>query len=98
MENKKPQNTVTETKRQLIEKAIIEISDIQLTGQAVRMQIDTAKEYALDVIQADNAQKQLNDAHAATRRSELLKKMSDAAKSGNLSEMQHIKKLLDSEG
>lgn len=98
MENKNSQNAkeMTEIKKQLIEQAVTEIKDIQLTGQTARAQIDAMKGCVLEAIQADNTQKQVEDALTMAKRAELLNKLSDAARAGNLSEMQRLKKLLGS--
>ena len=97
MEEKRPQNTeeLKEEKEQIIEQTAAEISDIRLTGQIFRAQIDTAKKLALDMIKADNEQKRREDSLAAEKRAELIKRMGDAAKSGDLTEMQRIKDLLE---
>lgn len=87
-----------DVKERLIEDAAQELASIQITGQAVRSQIDVAKNQMLSAIKAENKQKQTSDALIAAKRSELIKKLGEAAKAGNLSEMQRIKNLLSEEG
>lgn len=100
MEDQDMQSTpdLEDVKERLIEDAAQELASIQITGQAVRSQIDVAKNQMLSAIEAENKQKQTSDALIAAKRSELIKKLGEAAKAGNLSEMQRIKNLLSEEG
>ena len=100
MEDQDMQSTpdLEDVKERLIEDAAQKLASIQITGQAVRSQIDVAKNQMLSAIEAENKQKQTSDALIAAKRSELIKKLSEAAKAGNLSEMQRIKNLLSEEG
>lgn len=94
-----PQNS-SERKReqeQLIAQAVSAIENIQLAGQTARAQINAAKECVLDTIRSESMQKQSDDALTATKRSELIKKLGEAVKSGNFPEVQHIRTLLSEE-
>ena len=100
MEEQKVQSTadLKGVKERLIKEAAQEITSIQITGQAVRAQIDATKNEMLSTIEAENKQKHTGDALMAAKRSELIKKLGEAAKAGNLSEVQRIKNLLSEEG
>lgn len=82
-------------KKQLIEAAARDIENIQLTGRAIRAQIDVAKEIALTTIEEDKSQEILNDTCMAVEQSELIRQIADAAKFGNFTEMRRLKELLD---
>lgn len=99
MEDKKIQSAagLKSVKERLIEEAAQEITNIQITGQIIRAQIDTVKDQVLNAVEAEDKRKQAEDALMAAKRSELVKQLGEAAKSGNLAEMQRIRNLLSDE-
>lgn len=99
MEDKKAQGStdINDIKKRLIEEAAQEIANIQITGQMLRSQIDAAKDQMLNAIEAEDKLKQAEDAIMEAKRSELVKRLGEAAKSGNLSEMQRIRNFLSEE-
>ena len=83
-----------EAKKQLIENTAVDIYNIQIAGQVIRGQIDEAKQQMIADIQGNSMQNMSDDILSAMERSKLIKQMGEAAKAGNLAEMQRIKKLL----
>lgn len=97
MENKGSQNSVQpkDSEKELVEQAVTQINNIQFTGQALRAQIDAVKTGALDAIEAEDRQRRFDDAIEAKKRFEIIKKMREAAASGDFAKMQMLKQLLD---
>lgn len=86
-----------QTKRKIIETACSSIENAQAFGKQERARIDTLKTAAIQQIEVESQDAQVQDDARSQQRTELIRLLSEAAQSGNFTEMRRIKQLLDND-
>ncbi len=80
--------------RQMFRKTDETLKEIQLIGDMRREEIQSAQDDVTQKIQSHNLALQENEAYQSAYRTELLKKLAEAASVGDFSEMNRLKELL----